>query len=95
MKFKSMILDNLQTSGRAEYGAEGAVEVRPLEPYAGVWVNAAKVEYTDEDGKHSAVAVSVGPEHGTVGPEHGAGSHEGGAPSGVGFDLLIVVRVCI
>jgi len=86
--FATMILDNLKKAGVQNTRKNERLTFDRLDPYAGVWLNAAG-EYTDADGKTRRVAISIGPEHGTVGPEQVKEAAKE-AVQGVGFDLLVV-----
>jgi len=86
--FVTMILDNLKKAGVQNTRRRERLMFDRLEPYAGIWLNAAG-EFTDADGKTRRVAVSIGPEHGTVGPQQIKEAAKE-AVHGIGFDLLIV-----
>jgi adenine-specific DNA-methyltransferase len=86
--FATMILDNLKKAGVQNTRKSERLTFDRLDPYAGVWLNAAG-EYTDADGKTRRVAVSIGPEHGTVGPQQVKEAAKE-AVKGVGFDMLVV-----
>lgn len=87
-QFELMIIDNLRKAGVQNTRRDERLKLDRLEPYAGVWLQAAG-EYTDRDGLTRRVAVSIGPEHGTVGPEQVKEAAKE-ALRGVGFDLLVV-----
>lgn len=87
--FGTMILENLKKAGVK--GTDKALRIAfdTLEPYAGEgWINAAGT-YTDGDGKHRRVAVTLGPEHGTVGADQVKEAAKE-AVQGIGFDVLVV-----
>jgi len=86
--FATMILENLKKAGVQNTRKGERLTFDRLDPYAGVWLNAAG-EYTDADGKTRRVAVSIGPEHGTVGPQQVKEAAKE-AVQGVGFEMLIV-----
>src|ERR1700722_4706994 len=86
--FATMILDNLKKAGVQNTRKTERLTFDRLDPYAGVWLNAAG-EYTDADGKTRRVAVTIGPEHGTVGPQQVKEAAKE-AVQGLGFDRLIV-----
>jgi len=86
--FATMILDNLKKAGVQNTRKTERLTFDRLDPYAGVWLNAAG-EYTDADGKTRRVAVTIGPEHGTVGPQQVKEAAKE-AVQGLGFDMLIV-----
>jgi adenine-specific DNA-methyltransferase len=86
--FATMILDNLKKAGVQNTRRNERLTFDRLDPYAGVWLNAAG-EYTDAGGKSRRVAVTIGPEHGTVGPQQVKEAAKE-AVQGVGFDLLVV-----
>ena len=86
--FATMILDNLKKAGVQNTRKSERLTFDQLDPYAGVWLNAAG-EYTDADGKSRRVAVTIGPEHGTVGPQQVKEAAKE-AVQGLGFDMLIV-----
>jgi len=86
--FATMILDNLKKAGVQNTRKNERLTFDRLDPYAGVWLNAAG-EYTDAGGKSRRVAVTIGPEHGTVGPQQVKEAAKE-AVQGVGFDLLVV-----
>jgi adenine-specific DNA-methyltransferase len=86
--FATMILDNLKKAGVQNTRKSERLTFDRLDPYAGVWLNAAG-EYTDAGGKTRRVAVSIGPEHGTVGPQQVKEAAKE-AVQGIGFDMLIV-----
>ena len=87
-QFELMIIDNLRKAGVQNTRRDERLKFDRLEPYAGVWLQAAG-EYTDKGGVARRVAVSIGPEHGTVGPEQVKEAAKE-ALRGVGFDLLVV-----
>ncbi len=93
-QFETMILDNLRKAGVQNYEKGTRLKFDRLEPYAGLWIQAAG-EYTESrspersEGESKRVAVSLGPEHGTVGPDQLKEAAKE-AVQGVGFDLLIV-----
>jgi len=86
-KFAQMMIENLRKAGVQNTVKKERLKFDRLEPYAGVFLNAAG-EYT-ESGKSRRVAVCFGPEHGTVGPELIKEAAKE-AVQGIGFDLLIV-----
>ena len=86
--FATMILENLKKAGVQNTRKAERLSFDRLDPYAGVWLNAAG-EYTDADGKTRRVAVTIGPEHGTVGPQQVKEAAKE-AVKGVGFDMLVV-----
>jgi adenine-specific DNA-methyltransferase len=86
--FGTMILENLAKAGVQNARKDERLVFNRLEPYAGIWLNAAG-EYTDADKKTRRVAVSIGPEHGTVGPQQVKEAAKE-AVQGLGFDMLIV-----
>jgi adenine-specific DNA-methyltransferase len=86
--FATMILDNLKKAGVQNTRKSERLTFDRLDPYAGVWLNAAG-EYTDADGKSRRVAVTIGPEHGTVGPQQVKEAAKE-AVQGLGFHMLIV-----
>ncbi len=86
-QFETMILDNLRKAGVQNTVKNERLKFERLEPYAGVWIQAAG-DYI-ENGKTKRVAVSIGPEHGTVGPDLVKEAAKE-AVQGVGFDLLLV-----
>jgi hypothetical protein len=86
--FATMILDNLKKAGVQNTRKTERLTFDRLDPYAGVWLNAAG-EYTDADSKSRRVAVTIGPEHGTVGPQQVKEAAKE-AVQGLGFDMLIV-----
>ena len=83
-----MILDNLRKAGVQNTRKNERLTFDRLDPFAGVWLHAAG-EYTDADGKSSALPCRIGPEHGTVGPQQVKEAAKE-AVQGVGFDLLVV-----
>lgn len=85
--FETMIIENLRKAGVQNTVKQQRLKFDRLEPYAGVWIQAAG-EYT-ESTKPKRVAISIGPEYGTVGPEMVKEAAKE-AVQGVGFDLLIV-----
>jgi len=85
--FVALIIDNLKKAGVQNTVKKERLKFDTLEPYAGVWLQAAGT-YT-ESGKSRRVAVSIGPEYGTVGPDQVKDAAKE-AVQGVGFDLLIV-----
>jgi len=87
VSFANTIIENLKKAGVQNTVKNERLKFDSLEPYAGVWIQAAGT-YT-ESGKARRVAVSIGPEYGTVGPEQVKESAKE-AVQGVGFDLLIV-----
>jgi adenine-specific DNA-methyltransferase len=86
-QFENMIIENLRKAGVQNTVKNERLKFDRLEPYAGLWIQAAG-EYT-EKGKTKRCAISIGPEHGTVGPEHVKEAAKE-AVQGVGFDLLLV-----
>jgi adenine-specific DNA-methyltransferase len=86
--FAAMILDNLKKAGVQNTRKSERLTFDRLDPYAGVWLNAAG-EYTDAGGKTRRVAITIGPEHGTVGPQQVKEAAKE-AVQGLGFDMLIV-----
>ena len=64
-RFVSLILDNLRKAGVQNTVKDERLVFDRLEPWPGVYVQAAG-EYT-ENGKAKSVAVAIGPEYGTVG----------------------------
>lgn len=86
-QFANLIIDNLKKAGVQNTKLKERLKFDRLEPYAGVWIQAAG-EYTEKD-KTRRVAVAIGPEHGTVGPDLIKEAAKE-AVQGVGFDLLIV-----
>jgi adenine-specific DNA-methyltransferase len=86
--FAAMILENLKKAGIQNARKAERLTFDRLDPYAGLWLNAAG-EYTTAEGKTRRVAVSIGPEHGTVGPQQVKEAAKE-AVQGVGFDMLVV-----
>ncbi len=86
-QFANLIIENLKKAGVQNTKLKERLKFDRLEPYAGVWIQAAG-EYTEKD-KIRRVAVAIGPEHGTVGAELVKEAAKE-AVQGVGFDLLIV-----
>jgi adenine-specific DNA-methyltransferase len=86
--FATMILDNLKKAGVQNTRKSERLTFDRLDPYAGIWLNAAG-EYTDAEGKTRRVSVSIGPEHGTVGPQQVKEAAKE-AVQGVGFDMLVI-----
>ena len=97
-QFEAMIIDNLRAAGVQNTVKKERLKFTRLEPYAGVWIQAAG-EYTESaphpgpltEGERVVrrVAVAIGPEHGTVGPDLIKDAAKE-AVQGVGFDLLVV-----
>jgi hypothetical protein len=67
---------------------EERIKFDRLEPFPGTWIQALG-EYPDATGKKRAVAVSIGPEHGTVGPEQVKEAAKE-ATRGLGVDLVVI-----
>lgn len=86
--FATMILENLRRSGVQNTVKKERLTFETLEPFAGVWLNAAGT-YTDAAGKSHTVTVSLGPEHGTVGPEQVKEAAKE-AVKGLGFNTLVI-----
>lgn len=86
--FTSMILENLRKAGVQNTKIQERLRFDTLNPYPGTWLQGTG-EYTDSEGNHKRVAISIGPEHGTVGPKQ---INEAAKESvqGLGFDLLLV-----
>ncbi|MGH9433087.1 MAG: site-specific DNA-methyltransferase, partial [Terriglobia bacterium] len=87
-QFETMIIQNLKRAGVQNTIKNERLQFDRLEPYAGMWIQAAG-EYTEKGGKARRAAVSIGPEHGTVSPEQVKEAAKE-AVQGLGFDLLIV-----
>jgi adenine-specific DNA-methyltransferase len=87
-KFEQMILDNLRRAGVQNTRKEERIKFDRLEPFPGTWIQALG-EYPDATGKKRAVAVSIGPEHGTVGPEQVKEAAKE-ATRGLGVDLVVI-----
>lgn len=85
--FVQSILENLRKAGVQNTVKNERLKFEHLEPYAGIYLNAAG-EYP-EKGKSRRVAVCIGPEYGTVGPDLVKEAAKE-AVQGLGFDLLIV-----
>lgn len=85
--FTQTILDNLRKAGVQNTIKNERLKFERLEPYAGIYLNAAG-EYLGK-GKTRRVAVCIGPEYGTVGPDLVKEAAKE-AVQGIGFDLLIV-----
>jgi adenine-specific DNA-methyltransferase len=86
--FAGMILDNMLKAGVQNTKKNERMKLDTLETYAGTWLH-ARGSFTDSDGKSKAVAVSIGPEHGTVGPQQVKEAAKE-AVQGVGCDVLLV-----
>ena len=86
--FITMIIENMKKSGVQNRLKEERICFDRLDPYAGMWLQAAG-EFTDAEGKTKRVAVSLGPEHGTVGPQQVKEAAKE-AVQGIGFDILII-----
>lgn len=87
--FETMIIDNLRVAGVENTKKGERLKFMHLNTYAGVWLQ-AKGEYKEKDGSVKAVAVCIGPEHGTVSPDLIKEAAKE-AVQGVGFDLLIIL----
>ena len=87
-QFEAMIIENLRKAGVQNTVKNERLKFDRLEPFAGLWIQAAG-EYT-EGSKTKRVAISIGPEHGTVGPDQVKEAAKE-AVQGIGFDLLLVL----
>jgi adenine-specific DNA-methyltransferase len=87
--FNTMILENLKKAGVQNTRRQERLAFSHLETYAGTWLQAVG-EFSEADGKHKCVAISIGPEHGTVGPMQVKEAAKE-AVQGLGFDMLIVL----
>ncbi len=85
--FAQTILENLRKAGVQNNIKNERLKFERLDPYAGIYLNAAG-EYM-EGNKAKRVAVCLGPEYGTVGPDLVKEAAKE-AVQGLGFDLLIV-----
>ena len=85
--FAQTILENLRKAGVQNTIKNERLKFERLDPYAGIYLNAAG-EYM-EGNKTKRVAVCLGPEYGTVGPDLVKEAAKE-AVQGLGFDLLIV-----
>lgn len=86
--FTSMILENLRKAGVQNTKIQERLRFDTLNPYPGTWLQGTG-EYTDSEGNHKRIAISIGPEHGTVGPKQiNEAAKE--AVQGIGYDLLLV-----
>ena len=86
--FTAMILENLKAAGVKTTKKGEGIKFDRLDTYAGTWIQASG-EYKDKDGKVKAVAVAIGPEHGTVAPQFIKEAAKE-AVQGMGFDVLVV-----
>ncbi len=86
--FTSMILENLRKAGVQNTKIQERLRFDTLNPYPGTWLQGTG-EYTDSEGNHKRVAISIGPEHGTVGPKQ-VNEAAKEAVQGIGYDLLLV-----
>jgi adenine-specific DNA-methyltransferase len=85
--FTQTIIENLRKAGVQNNIKNERLKFERLDPYAGIYLNAAG-EYM-EGNKTKRVAVCLGPEYGTVGPDLVKEAAKE-AVQGLGFDLLIV-----
>jgi adenine-specific DNA-methyltransferase len=85
--FTQAIIENLRKAGVQNTVKNERLKFERLDPYAGIYLNAAG-EYL-EGNKTKRVAVCLGPEYGTVGPDLVKEAAKE-AVQGLGFDLLIV-----
>lgn len=87
-QFETNIIENLRKAGVQNTKKGERLKFNTLEPYSGAWLQ-AEGDYTDQDGAHKRVAVSIGPEYGAVGAEQIKEAAKE-AVQGLGFDLLVV-----
>jgi adenine-specific DNA-methyltransferase len=85
--FTQTIIENLRKAGVQNNIKNERLKFERLDPYAGIYINAAG-EYL-EGSKTKRVAICLGPEYGTVGPDLVKEAAKE-AVQGLGFDLLIV-----
>lgn len=86
-RFVQTIIENLKKAGVQNSEKQSRLKFERLEPYAGVYINAAGAY--GKGSKTKRVAVCIGPEFGTVGADLIKEAAKE-AVRGIGFDLLIV-----